>query len=83
MLQLVLHELQYVLQYVVIPKKNESKQLILLFLMQFSVALLQNTTGVTTATTMANAGGNGPQAPHMRPCAPRRRFELIVYNLPS
>ncbi len=33
-----------------------------------SVALAQNTTGVTTATTMAAAGGNGPLAPHMRPC---------------
>ncbi len=34
-------------------------------LLHFSVALLQNTTGVTTATTMAAAGGNCPLAPHM------------------
>ncbi len=39
MLQLVLRELQYVLQYVVIHKKIEYKELILLFLLQFSVAL--------------------------------------------
>jgi hypothetical protein len=39
-------------------------------LLHFSVALAQNTTGVTTATTMAAAGRNGPLAPHMRPCAP-------------
>jgi hypothetical protein len=25
--------------------------------------------GVTTATTMAAAGRNGPLVPHMRPCA--------------
>jgi hypothetical protein len=48
-----------------------NKQLILVFLFLFSVALAQNTTGVTTATTMAAAGGNGPLAPHMRPGAPR------------
>ncbi len=52
-----------------------NKQLILVFLFLFSVALAQNTTGVTTATTMAAAGGNGPLAPHMRPGAPRRRVE--------
>ncbi len=33
-----------------------------------SVALAKNTTGITTATTMASAGGNGLLAPHMRPC---------------
>jgi hypothetical protein len=38
------------------------------FLLHFSVALAQNTTGITTATTMAAAGRNGPLAPHMRPC---------------
>jgi hypothetical protein len=45
------------------------------FLLKVSVALLQNTTGVTTATTMAAAGRNGPLGPHVRPCAPRRCFE--------
>jgi hypothetical protein len=49
-LQLVLCELQYVLQYVEIHTKNESKKLILSFLLQFSVALLQTTTGITIAT---------------------------------
>ncbi len=59
------------------------KQLILLFLFLFSVALAQNTTGVTTATTMAAAGGNGPLAPHMRPGAPRQRVEWMGNNPPS
>ncbi len=67
--------LQYVLQYIVINKLFGSHQLILVFLFLFSVALAQNTTGFTTATTMATAGGNGPLAPHMRPCAPRRRVK--------
>jgi hypothetical protein len=31
--------------------------------------LQQHTTGVTTATTMAAAGGNGLLAPYMRPFA--------------
>jgi hypothetical protein len=53
------------------------------FLFLFSVALAQNTTGVTTATTMAAAGGNGPLAPHMRPCAPRRCVEWMGNNPPS
>jgi hypothetical protein len=65
-----IYELQYVLQYIVINKRFGNHQLILVFLFLFSVALAQNTNGVTTATTMAPAGGNGPLAPHMRPCAP-------------
>ncbi len=51
--------------------------------MHFSVALAQNTTGLTTVTTMVAAGGNGPLVPHMRPCAPRWCFEWIGYNPPS
>jgi hypothetical protein len=82
-LQLVIHELQYVLQYIVINKLLANKQLILVFLFLFSVALLQNTTGVTTTTTMAATGRNGPLAPHMRPCAPHRRFEWMDDNPPS
>jgi hypothetical protein len=70
-LLLTMYELQYVLQYIVINKLFGNHQLILVFLFLFSVALAQNTTGVTTATTMAAAGGNGPLAPHMRPCAQR------------
>jgi hypothetical protein len=50
------------------------------YLFLFSVALAQNTTGVTTATTMAAAGGNGPLAPHMRPCTPHQRFEWMGNN---
>jgi hypothetical protein len=57
-----------------------NKQLILVFLFLFSVALAQNTTGVTTATTMAAAGGNGPLAPHMRPGALRGRVEWMGNN---
>jgi hypothetical protein len=57
MLQLALRVLQYVLQYMV-KKIISYKQLILVFLLHFSVALAQNTTGVTTITTMAAAGGN-------------------------
>jgi hypothetical protein len=56
------------------------------FLLQFSVALFQYTTGITTittATTMAIAGVNGPLAPHMRPCAPLQCVEWIGYNPPS
>ncbi len=54
-----------------------------MFLFLFSAALAQNTTGVTTATTMAAAGGNGPLAPHMRPCAPRQRVGWMGDNLLS
>ncbi len=32
---------------------------------------------------MATAGGNGPQAPHMRPCAPRRHVKWMGDNPPS
>jgi hypothetical protein len=60
-----------------------NQQLILVFLVLFSVALAQNTTGITTATTMAAAGRNGPLAPHMRPCAPRRCIEWMGDNPPS
>ncbi len=49
----------------------------------FSVALAQHTTGITTSTTLAAASGNCPLAPHMRPCAPCRRFEWLVSNPPS
>ncbi len=35
---------------------------------------------ITTATTMAAAGRNGPLVPHMRPCAPRQRFEWMGNN---
>jgi hypothetical protein len=45
-----------------------------------SVALVQNTTGVTTATTMAAAGGNGTLAPNMRSCAPRQCIEWMANN---
>jgi hypothetical protein len=48
-------------------KNFGNKQLVLVFLFLFSVAVAQNSTGVTTATTMATDGGNGPLAPHMRP----------------
>jgi hypothetical protein len=80
-LQLATYELQYVLQYIL--KKNANKQLILVILLLFSVALAQNTTDVTTATTMAAAGGNCPLAPHMRPCAPHQHFEWMDDNPPS
>ncbi len=59
------------------------KQLVLVFILEFLVALLQNTTRVTTTTTMAAAGGNGPLAPHMRPCTLRQCFEWIGYIPPS
>ncbi len=64
-------------------KLFSNKQLILMFLFLFSVALAQNTSGITTATTMAAAGGNGPLAPHMRPGAPRRRVKWMGDNSPS
>jgi hypothetical protein len=60
-----------------------NKQLILVFLFLFSVALAQNTTGITIATTMAAAGGNGPLAPLMRPGAPRGCVEWMGDNPPS
>jgi hypothetical protein len=79
-----MYELQYVFQYIVINKLFGNHQLILVFLFLFSVALAQNTTGVTTATTMAAAGGNGPLAPqHMRPCTPHQRLEWMGNNPPS
>ncbi len=83
MLPLAIYELQYVLQYIVINKLFVNHQLILVFLFLFSVALAQNTTDVTTATTMAAAGGNGPLVPHMRPCAPPRCVEWMGDNPPS
>ncbi len=64
-LQLAVHELQYVLQCIVINKTIDSKKLILVFLLHFSVALAQNTTGVTTTTIMAARGQKcPPSAPH-------------------
>jgi hypothetical protein len=66
----------------VINKLFGNKQLILVLLFCFSVALAQNT-GVTTATTMAAAGGNGPLAPHMRPCALRWCVKWMGDNPPS
>jgi hypothetical protein len=82
-LLLAVYELKHVLQYIVINKFFGNHQLILMFLFLFSVALAQNTTGVTTATTMAAAGRNGPLAPHMRPCTLRRRVEWMGNNPPS
>ncbi len=82
-LLLAIYELQYDLQYIVINELFANHQLSLVFLFLFSVALAQNTTGITSATTMAAAGGNGPLVPHMRPCAPRRRFEWMGNNPPS
>ncbi len=83
MLQLAIYELQYVLQDIIINKIFFYKQLILVFLLHFSLALAKNTTGNTTATIMAAAGGNGPLAPHMRPCTPRRCVEWMGDNPPS
>ncbi len=54
-----------------------------MFSLHLSVALAQDTTGVTTATTMAAAGRNGPLAPHMRPCTSRQRFKWMGDNPPS
>jgi hypothetical protein len=82
-LLLAIYELQYDLQYILINNLFANHQLSLVFLFLFSVALAQNTTGVTTAITMAAASGNGPRAPHTRPCAPRRRFEWMSNNPPS
>ncbi len=79
-LQLAIHKLQYVLQHIVTNKIIHYTHLILVFLLHFSVALAQNTTGVTTATTMAAAGGNGPLAPHMRLCVPRQCFKWMNDN---
>ncbi len=81
-LLLAMYELQYALQYIVMNKLFANHQLILFFFL-FSVALAQNTTGITTVTTMAAAGGNGPLVPHMRPCAPRRRVKWMGDNPPS
>ena len=83
MLQLAKYELQYVLQDKIIKKIISNKQLILVFLLHFSVALAQNTNGITTATAMAAAGGHGPLAPYMTPCAPCRCHEWMGDNLPS
>jgi hypothetical protein len=79
-LQLAIYEFQYVLQCIVMDKLFGNKQLILVFLFLFSVALAQNTTGVTTVTTMAAAGGYASLAPHMRPGALRRRVEWMGNN---
>ncbi len=78
-----IYELQYVLQYIVINKLFGNHQLILVFLFLFSVAVAQNTTGVTTATTMAATSRNGPLAPHMRPRTPHLRIGWMGDNPPS
>jgi hypothetical protein len=80
MLQLAIYELEYVLQEIVINNIISNKHLILVFLLHFAVALAQNTTGITTAIAMAAAGGNGPLAPHMRPCATRRCVKWMNDN---
>ncbi len=54
-----------------------------MFLLIFSVALAHNTTGVTTATTMAAAVGNAPLALHIRSCAQRQRIEWMGDDPPS
>ncbi len=68
---------------IVINKLFGNHQLIVVFLFLFSVAVAQNITGVTTATTMAATGRNGPLAPRMRPCAPHLRVEWMGDNPPS
>jgi hypothetical protein len=83
MLQVAVRELQYVLQHIIIDKIIDSKKLVLVISFHFSEAIAQNTTGVTTATTMAATGGNGPQAPHMRPCAPHRCLKWMGDNPPN
>jgi hypothetical protein len=59
-LQLALHELHYVLQYIVANNNISYKQLILLFLLHFSVALANSTTSITTTTTMAASADTAP-----------------------
>ena len=58
-LQLVIYKLQCGIQHIIINKIISNNQQILVFLLRFSVALAQNTTGITTATAMAAAGRNG------------------------
>ncbi len=45
--------------------------------------LQQHTTGVTTATTMAAAGKNGPLAPHTKLYTPRQCIKWMGDNPPS
>ncbi len=68
---------------IVMNKLFGNKQLILVFIFLFSVALAHHTTGVTTTTTMAAAGGDGLLAPHMRPGAPRQCVEWMGNCPPS
>jgi hypothetical protein len=82
-LQLAMYELQYVLQDLIINKMISNKQLILVFLLYFSVALAQKTTVITTTTAMAATGRNGPLAPHMTPSPLRRRHKRMGNNPPS
>jgi hypothetical protein len=56
---------------IIIHTEIDYKQLVLVCLLNILAALLQNTAGVTTATTMTAASRNSPLAPHMTPCAPR------------
>jgi hypothetical protein len=81
-LHLALGELQHVIQFIVIHINIEYKQLILVFIAFFS-SLSTNTTGITTATTMAAAGNNDSLAPHMRPCATRQCTKWMGDNLRS
>jgi hypothetical protein len=81
-LQLAVYELQYVLQDIFINKMISNKQLVLVFLLHFSVALAQNTTGVTTTTAMAAASRNGPLVPHMMPSTPHQCHKWMGDNPP-
>jgi hypothetical protein len=63
MLQLTVRELQYFLQHIVIDKIIVSKKQVLVISLHFSVAIAQNTTGVTTTTTMAPPAEMTPKRP--------------------
>jgi hypothetical protein len=79
LLQLALRELQMLMIYSNKYKHCLQKTSISVFTAFFS-SLRTNTTTITTATTIAAASGNGPLAPQMRPCPPRRHIKWMGDN---
>ncbi len=81
--QLAIGDFLCVWQCIVIDEIFLKQIYIVYCIFQYFSSLSTNTTGVTTVTTMASAAGNGPLAPHMRPCAPCQCIEWMGDNPPS
>ncbi len=82
-LQLVISELQYVQQYIVLDKNIAYKQLILVFLLnylEFQQPQHKKQLASQPPQPWPLPGRNGSLVPHLRPCAPRQCFEWMGNN---